>query len=794
MILLEEDSNHTTYSGSMLSGEMWSNLGTPKRNMTMTESGLIRNRPEDNENRFRVYMEHAPLAIFIVDEHGSYVEVNEAACRMTGYSREELSSMGIRDLASPEAPPADLRVFGRLKEMGTVEEEILLRRKDGSDLPTLLRAVAISENRLMGFCTDLSERDRAERALRESEERYSAALRASNDGLWDWNVKTGETYFGPRYYTMLGYEPDEMPASYETWRDLLHPDDLERTEAVIGSHIGSEREAFATEFRLRTKDGGWKWILGRGQVVERDEDGHSTRMVGTHTDISELKRSEERFRALTEYSIDTIMRFDREHRHLYVNPVVEKQTGMKPEEFIGKTHLELGFPEDLCALWAEAIDGVFETAEPHRIDFSMPDGTVFDWQLTPEISSEGSVSAVITSARDITKRKKAEEDRARLEDQLRQSQKMESIGRLAGGVAHDFNNILTGILGYAEVIQSTLIPGDPILSDLEEIRKAAERASGLTSQLLAFSRKQIIDPKVIQPNAALESSQNMLSRIIGEDIDSVFSPQVDLWRIKADPAQVDQILVNLAVNARDAMPDGGKLTIETQNVSFDAEYCDSNPEAKPGKFVMLAVTDNGHGMDAETRRKIFEPFFSTKGGDEGTGLGLSTVYGIVRQNGGFINVYSEPGRGTTFKAYFPAVMDEAEEVTTKEVAEHPSGSETILLVEDEEMVRRLAVRVLEKQGYEVLGHDSGGTALLFCERNDHPIDLIVTDVVLPGMNGRELFEKVQEGRPGIKVLFMSGYTENVIAHHGVLEEGTEFIQKPFTIEALTRKVRAVLDR
>ncbi|MCP4676214.1 MAG: response regulator [Deltaproteobacteria bacterium] len=384
-------------------------------------------------------------------------------------------------------------------------------------------------------------------------------------------------------------------------------------------------------------------------------------------------------------------------------------------------------------------------------------------------------------------------DRKKLQEELVQARKMEALGRLAGGVAHDFNNLLTGITGYTEMAQTSLNTDDPMYANLDEVRKAADRAAELITQLLAFSRKQIIAPKVIQPNDVLSNSQRMLQRIIGEDIDFVFKPTRNLWRIKADPGQLDQVLVNLAVNARDAMQNGGKLIIETQNVSIDDEYSKIHVKMESGVYVKLTVADSGHGMDEDTLEHIFEPFYSTKAKEHGTGLGLSTVYGIMRQNNGFINVYSKLETGTTFEMYFPAVMEEAESITQKSGTTRPIGTETVLLVEDEEIVRELAKTILTEHGYKVIDMDSSGYAFLWADNNDDVVDLLLTDVVMPGMNGKDLHEKLKEKRPELKALFMSGYTEDIIAHHGVLEQGTYFIQKPFTIESVTRKVREALD-
>ena len=381
----------------------------------------------------------------------------------------------------------------------------------------------------------------------------------------------------------------------------------------------------------------------------------------------------------------------------------------------------------------------------------------------------------------------------RLETQLQQAQKLESIGRLAGGVAHDFNNLLTGIAGYAEILMSSFKRGDPLFADLREIKKAADRGAGLTAQLLAFSRKQIIAPQVIDLNEVIDHSLMMIKRLIGEDIDLKFAPTTELGSVKADPTQVEQVLVNLSINARDAMPDGGLLRIKTENVAFDEEYCNAYPEASPGEYVMLAVSDNGAGIGEDLKDHIFEPFFTTKEKGKGTGLGLATVYGIVKQNGGFINLYSELGIGTTFKIYLPRVAEKAVSVLAPAHEKIPGGSETILLVEDEEMVRNLAQKILLRYGYNVLTSSGGGDAYLQCKTHEGPIDLLLTDVIMPSVNGRQLYENIKTVRPDIKVLFMSGYTEDVIAHHGVLDVHMHFIHKPFTIETLARKVRETLD-
>jgi signal transduction histidine kinase/CheY-like chemotaxis protein len=388
---------------------------------------------------------------------------------------------------------------------------------------------------------------------------------------------------------------------------------------------------------------------------------------------------------------------------------------------------------------------------------------------------------------DITERKRGEA-------QLRQAQKMEAIGKLAGGVAHDFNNILTGISGYTELLCDEFKPDSPAGQDLREIGRLAHRAADLTGQLLAFSRRQTIEPVVLNINAAVENATKMLRRLIREDIDLQLHLAPDLGACEADPTQIEQVLFNLAVNARDAMPDGGKLTIETGNADLDSDYAEQHVAVTPGSYVVLAVTDTGCGMDEETQAQVFEPFFTTKDPGHGTGLGLATVYGIVKQNGGYIWVYSEPGRGTTFKVYLPRVEQPVVALDSAESAPaQVAGTETILIVEDEESVRGLAARVLTGCGYTVHAAADAAEAGQLLEQSGDRIDLLLTDVVLPGLNGRELYEAHAERLPNMKVLYMSGYTANAIAHHGVLDEGIRLVQKPFGPHDLARRVREVLD-
>jgi signal transduction histidine kinase/CheY-like chemotaxis protein len=391
-------------------------------------------------------------------------------------------------------------------------------------------------------------------------------------------------------------------------------------------------------------------------------------------------------------------------------------------------------------------------------------------------------------------RKRAEEALRQSEERLRQGQKMEAVGRLAGGVAHDFNNLLTVITSYSDLLLEDLALDDPKRDDVGEIRKAAEGAAALTRQLLAFSRQQVLEPKVLDLKAIVTGTEKLLRRLIGEDVQLTTALAPDLGAVKADPVQLEQIIINLAVNARDAMPTGGRLTIEAANVEMDEVYVRSHAPARPGHYVMLAMSDTGIGMDEQTKARIFEPFFTTKERGKGTGLGLATVYGIVKQAGGFIWVYSEPARGTSFKVYLPRVDEPVEPAVARTATAEPGrGTETVLVVEDAASVRMVTRQVLDRYGYAVLEAPNGDTALRLAVKHHGPIHLLLTDVVMPGLSGRQLAEQLAQLRPDMKVLYVSGYGDSAVVHHGILEAGVAYLQKPFTPESLARRVRDALD-
>jgi two-component system cell cycle sensor histidine kinase/response regulator CckA len=510
----------------------------------------------------------------------------------------------------------------------------------------------------------------------------------------------------------------------------------------------------------------------------------------------DLRRNDEAlFRALIEKSAEMISLTGANGRIGYMSPAAEPTLGRVASYFVGRPALDLCHPDDR-EIFANALARLLEDPKKSlTLEFRAlhQDGTVRWLEVTGRnLLSDPTVGAIVSNFRDVT----ALVALRRTEEQLRQAQKMDAIGNLAGGIAHDFNNLLSVILSYSHMLAEDMTPSDPRRTDLEEIEAAGKRAVDLTRQLLAFGRQQILQPKVVNLNDILTGMTRMLRRLIGADVEVTLLTGSDLGMVKVDPGQIEQIVMNLAVNARDAMPKGGKLTIETANLQFDERYVSDHVGAAAGPHVMLAVTDTGTGMDKATLARMFEPFFTTKEKGKGTGLGLATVFGIVQQSGGNIWVYSEPDKGTTFKIYLRRV-DAAVGADAGDQISPPSrrlnGTETILLVEDEEPVRVLVCTILRRLGYHVIEAQNGGDAFLICEQHTATIHLLLTDVVMPRMSGRQLSERLLPLRPEMKVLYMSGYTDNSIVHHGVLDSGVSFLQKPITPETLTRKVREVLD-
>ncbi len=509
-----------------------------------------------------------------------------------------------------------------------------------------------------------------------------------------------------------------------------------------------------------------------------------------------LRESEERFRVFFESSPDACKFVTADGTFIDINHAAEEMFGYRRDEVLGKTVPGLGlFHADSLpvarTLASDCLNGL--SCSPTELIVVHRSGRELVVEARTVAVRVRDGLALLTTLRDISARKATEIAQRRLEDQLRQASKMEAVGRLAGGVAHDFNNLLTGIRGFTDILLSGFREGDPVHGDLLEIQRATQRAAALTGQLLAFSRKQLVEPVVVDLNQLVSGAMGILERVIGEDVHVQLRQGANLHAVRVDPSGMEQVLINLAVNARDAMPQGGTLSIETSEVEVDAELCQNHLDARPGRYLLLSVKDTGVGMSEGVLSRLFEPFFTTKGPGRGTGLGLSIIYGIVQQSGGFVQVESDLGSGSTFRIYLPAVLEKPAALVAFVEPDLPKGSETILLVEDEVLVRSLVSKFLNSQGYRVLSASRGSDAIRLAAEHSAQIDLLLSDVILPNMNGRQIYERLALTIPKLRVLFMSGYTENIIAPHGVLEGGFYFVQKPFSLKELARKVREALD-
>ena len=655
--------------------------------------------------------------------------------------------------------------------------------------------IAESANRM------IDAQRQSEKSLRESEETYRNLLNNLNSGVVVHASDTSIIIANPTACTLLGLSEDQMLGKEavdpqwtfirEDGRDMPVAD--YPVNQVLSTNNPLENMVVGVK---RPHPDDVVWLLVNGFAVSTDA-GQVEQVVINFVDITErkqialdLEESEERFKALHNASFGGIAIHDK-GLILECNRGLSEITGYEYHELIGMNGLDL-ISADTRDKVIRNIDTGYEKS--YEVTGVRKNGTLYPIRLEARGIPYKGKSARVVEFRDITESKSAEKEKVDLEGQLRQAQKMEAVGRLAGGVAHDFNNMLSVIIGNASLALEEVDPTQPLYAALEEIRKAGDRSADLTRQLLAFARKQTVAPKVLDLNNIVSGMTSMLQRLIGEDIDLKWLPGEKLAPVKVDPGQIDQILANLCVNARDAIADVGNVTIETGNAVLDEAYCKDHAGFLPGAYVLLAVSDNGCGMDAETADSVFEPFFTTKELGKGTGLGLATVYGIVKQNNGFINVYSEPGRGTTFKIFLPQHMTRrAAHLPEKEAGQQAErGHETILLVEDEPSILRMAKMMLERIGYTVVAAGTPGEAIRLAGEYAGQIQLLITDVVMPEMNGRDLATRILSLYPDLKRLFMSGYTADVIAHHGVLDEGVNFLQKPFSMENLSAKVREAL--
>ncbi|WP_306545918.1 PAS domain S-box protein [Desulfobulbus sp.] len=699
-----------------------------------------------------------------------------------------------------------MAAFARSFSLTNLDDPLVIQRRErkGQEYDELSLVESAINNMRENLIQEIGVAKSSQEALARSEARFRSLVSNIPGIVYRcalWPTRKFE-YISDLIEQIIGYSSQELLTGQTSLDLLIHPEDLLRVNNEFNASVAVGKP-YEIEYRIFHKDGGVRWLFEKGIAVY-DEDHKPLWLDGVILDITEKKRvvlelqkSEERVRLFFERQLVGMAITSPEKGWMQVNGRLCEMLGYTQDELAKLNWADLTYPEDLAPDLIQFERLIAGEIDDYTIEkrFVRKDGLVIHTNLAVACvrQADGAVDYILALLEDLTARKQAEKEREDVQAQLTQAQKMESVGRLAGGVAHDFNNMLGVILGYSELILEQVDENQPIHSALQGIQQAAQRSADLTRQLLAFARKQTIAPKVIDLNKTVESMTKMLLRLIGEDLDLAWLPGKNLWLVKMDPTQIDQMLANLCVNARDAIADTGKVTIETGNVFFDATYCAGHTGFIPGEFVLLAVSDNGCGMAPEIISHLFEPFFTTKKMDQGTGLGLATVYGIVKQNNGFINVYSEPGQGTTFKVYLPRYVPLADEKPEAEVATPAlSGHETILLVEDEPMILDMTMAMLERLGYTVLAGATPGEAIRLAREHAGKIDLLMTDVVMPEMNGRDLAKNLLTLYPDLKRLFMSGYTANVIAHHGVLDEGVHFIQKPFTLKGLAAKVRGAL--
>jgi len=802
-----------------------------KINLKNQEQQKIEKALRESEERYLQIARCVPDVIWIMDLTGRFSYVNSAVERTHGWTVEEWLKLNYRDVVTPQQAVKDAASIEEvlMKSKAPQYDHNLIRtydseelRKDGSSFWAEISAVFLWSDDgkpigIIGITRDVTARKQAEEKLKRSEERMRLFFERQLVGMAITSPEKGWLQVNDKLSRMLGYSPEELFRL--TWAELTHPEDLAADVAQFDRLLPGEIEEYSLEKRFIRKDGAVIFTnLSVGCV--RLPDGSLDYVLALLEDITIRKRAEEALMAERQYLIDIIdflpdatFVIDSERRVVAWNRAAEEMTGVKRDELLGKGGYAYAVPffGEPCPILIDLLDLPDEEREKFYKYIKRSGPSIYAesfmqrlnggrgahlWGVAaPLYDRYGTRTGAIEVIRDVTEHKLAEEERIRLQTQLMQSQKMEAIGQLAGGVAHDFNNMLNIILGYSQMALTKIDKSSPLHADIQEIASAGKHSADLVRQLLAFARKQTITPKLLDLNDTVAGMLNMLRKLIGEDIDLLWMPAPNLWLIKMDPAQVNQIVANLTINARDSISGVGKITIETGKAIFDMAYCAKHAGAEPGHYIMLAVSDNGCGMDKDTLGKIFEPFFTTKELGKGTGLGLATVYGIVKQNKGFIDVYSEPGKGTAFKIFIPMHGKEGIIIDEPRLQTEPlTGTETVLLVEDDEALLKMAKIMLEELGYTVLMSCTPGEAIRLAGEHAGEIHLMLTDVIMPEMSGRDLQKRICTIRPDMKYLFMSGHTANVIAQRGILDKSVNFLQKPFSIKELAAKVSEALGR
>ena len=749
-------------------------------------------RGESNEFYEMLFVANPlPMWVFGIAT-GRFLAVNAQACKQYGYSEEEFLAMTISDIRPPDentrlagvrsTGPSGHREFGSWRHL----------RKDGTIINVeissddiVFRGVAA---RLV-LAQDVTERVRTEAALRLSHERFDYVTRATADAVWDRNIADNSIWWNDGLQRLFGIPSEEVRGTIEWARERIHPDDREQVARTIGEAIRSGAEQWSCEYRFRRYDGTYAFVYDRGFVL-REAAGRAVRVVGAITDLSDRKQREDRLReqaTLLDRARDAIMVRGLDRRIRYWNRAAETIYGIPREQAIGKRVEDIVAHDDPVAF--EAADAeVFEKGEwSGRLQQTAAGGktVTVDGHWTLLRDENGNPAGILKIHTNVS-------ERVDLERRLAQSQKLEAIGQLTGGIAHDFNNLLTVIVGNADTLSEELQQQPDVLPLVDMIRTAGERGAELTRHLLAFARRQALEPRTVHPDELVDGMRNLLRRTLGENVELAVNHAADVALVSVDPAQFESALLNLCINARDAMPGGGKLMIETENVVLDENYAGQRVDVVPGDYVRISISDTGTGMSAEDAARAFEPFFTTKARGKGTGLGLSMVYGFVKQSGGHVAIYSELGHGTVVTLYLRRARGQDEPVARVEPGDVAGHGERILLVEDDDLVRKHAVQLLESLGYGVVVASNGPEALEVL-RSGVPCDLLFTDVIMPGgMTGPRLAEAAHALRPGLPVLYTSGYTENAIVHHGRVDPGVNLLHKPYRKPELAAKLRLVL--
>ncbi len=776
----------------------------------ISERKLVEKALQESEEQFRSLFELLPT-VAMIHLAGKVVLVNSECIKMfRGKKVSDFIGVNIVDyFAQEERDKLMAHLHTRSANPNGAFDHYFttLQRLDGEIFPAEIFACDIpfrGSTASQVLVYDITERRKSEAALRKSEERYRTILDEMEEGYTEVDLAGNYKFVNEAYQNIMGYRKDELLGTNFSLYAAEEDSVIKLYRACKQMYkTGIPIKNFEVE--VKRKDGARRTQEFFSSLL-RDANDRPTGFRSIVRDITDSKHAQEELRKEKEFSQTLVqsspiffVAISSTGKTIMMNDSLLQALGYTRDEVVGMDYMATFVPEsdrDALSIVFDQLT-LLKNATLNENYILAKDGRrlLVEWHGRNVLKEAGEFDYFFGVGIDITDRRRMEEEQEKLRTQLTQAQKMESVGRLAGGVAHDFNNMLGVILGRAEIAMMKTDPTQPLYKDLLEIQKAAEHSAGLTRQLLAFARKQTVAPQVLDLNEIVEGMLKMLRRLIGEDIDLVWRPDAALWPVKMDPTQIDQILANLCVNARDAISGVGKVTIETGTTIFDEAHCANHPGFVPGDYALLAVSDNGCGIDKDTLDKLFEPFFTTKGVGKGTGLGLATVYGIVKQNNGFINVYSEPGQGTTFRIYLPRHVGKAELLRTDELADTTAlGNETILLTEDEPAILEMTTLMLQHLGYAVLQAGTPGEAIRLAVEHSGQIHLLMTDVIMPEMNGRDLARNILSLYPDIKRLFMSGYTANTIAHHGVLDDGVHFIQKPFSLSNLSDKLREVLGK